>query len=221
MTVTPEERDAMARLLNVMEGKIETGSRQSKKTAAAAEVELAGPGQVTNADINAMADVLNRLNSVTNNVVNEMVTESVYDADTHAALNTTRNSHGVKVGLYQIMIKEDPKRMAGKQFYSIYNTRTNDVIADDISLYETAISVVKLLNRGFYTNHSVIRKLFEQDDTYTSRKQDAIRYRVGAKNAEKKGDMMKKEVYESRYQASLDQAMIAKKNIKSIISGNA
>lgn len=218
MTVSPEERDAMARLLNVMEGKIEPP--KAKGTQSTGPVELAGAGQVTQADVNAMADVLTRLNSLTTNVVNEMVTESHYDPEIKIALNTSRNEQGVKVGLYQILIKEDDKRLAGKQYYGIYNTRTGDVIADNLSLYETAINVVKMLNKGFYTNHLTVRKLFEQDDTYTSRKQDAVRYKRSAKIAENKRDFAKKDIYESRYQASLDSAMAAKRNIKNIIAGD-
>lgn len=218
MAVTPEERDAMTRLLNVMEGNISPMAKNNTGSAASS-VELAGPGQVTSADINAMAQVLNRLNSVADTVVGEMVNESQYDPDTKMLLDTNKNTQGVRVGSYQIMIKEDQSRMAGKQYYSIYNTITKDTIADDISLYETAISVVKLLNKGVYINNSLVRKLFEQDDAYTSRKQDAIRYRRSAKIAEKKGDLSKKDVYESRYQVSLDQAMTAKHNIKILISG--
>lgn len=218
MTVTPEERDAMARLLSVMEGNVSPPTK-SKNNIQNSSVELAGPGQVTSADINAMAQVLNRLNSVADSVVGDMVTESQHDPDTNMLLNTNRNKQGVRVGSYQIMIKEDPDRMAGKQYYSIYNTVNQETIADDISLYETAISVVKLLNKGIYVNNSLVRNLFEQDDTYTSRKQDAIRYKRSAKIAEKKGDESKKDVYESRYQASIDQAMIAKRNIKVLISG--
>jgi hypothetical protein len=218
MTVTPEERDAMARLLNVMEGNV-TPLAKSKNNIQNSSVELAGPGQVTSADVNAMAQVLNRLNFVADSVVGEMITESQHDPDTNMLLNTNRNKQGVRVGSYQIMIKEDPDRMAGKQYYSIYNTINQETIADDISLYETAISVVKLLNKGIYVNNSLVRKLFEQDDSYTSRKQDAIRYKRSAKIAEKKGDESKKDVYESRYQVSIDQAMIAKQNIKVLISG--
>lgn len=212
MTVTPEDRDAMADILRIMEGKSPVSS--PKQASANSPVELAGPGAVTSADINAMADVLNKLNSVSNDVIKEMVTESEYNPGLDLALNTTINETGVKVGRYQIMIKEDAKRLAGKQYYSIYNTRTNDVIADDISLYETALSVVKLLNSGKYTNSSDVRKLFEYDDNYTAHKQDAVRFKRAMIIAERKNDFAKVDLYESRQQASIDRAMVAKKNIK-------
>lgn len=216
MTVTPEERDAMARLLSVMEGKTPPPVN-SVKTPVNQEVILAGAGQVTQADVNAMADVLTRLNTLSDAVVTEMVTESQYNPEIKMALGTTKNPQGVKIGLYQIMIKEDTKRLAGKQYYSIYHTATGDVIADDLSLYETALNVVKMLNKGQYANSPMVRKLFDYDDTYTSRKLDAIRYKRGMAIAEQKKDHNKKDLYESRYQAAVDQAMLAKRNIKSII----
>ena len=212
MTVTPEERDAMADILRIMDG--EAPKKPLTGTDNTGMVELAGPGVVTNADISAMADVLNKLNSVSNDVVKEMVTESEYNPNMDLVLNTSRNKTGVKVGRYQIMIKEDEKRLAGKQYYSIYNTRTNDIIADDISLYETALTVVKFLNGGKYVNNSDVRKLFEYDDAYTSHKQDAIRFKRAMKVAERKSNYAKYELYESRQQASIDRAMAAKKSIK-------
>lgn len=213
MSVSPEERDAMARIMMMMEGKTPSKPSPANKTSAA-PIELAGPGQVTSADVNAMADVLQKLNSVSDRVVTEMVTESNYNTEVRTAITTSRNEHGVKVGLYQIMIKEDEKRLASKQYYSIYHTKTGDVIADDLSLYETALNVVKLLNSGKFVNSSEVRKLFESDDSYTAHRQDALRFKKAMIIAERKSDFSKRDLYESRYQASLDRAMAAKKEIK-------
>lgn len=213
--VTPEERDAMARLLSIMEG--ETPAPISRTTAMAQStgpVELAGAGQITQADVNAMADVLSKLNNVTQ----EVVTESAFNPQLHQAVNTVRNEEGVKVGNYQIMIHEDDKRLAGKQYYSIYNVRTNDVIASDLTLYETALSVVKLLNNGVYANNPTIRKLFEFDDYYTSQRTDAIRFKVRMRKAEQQKDFAKFDLYESRYQTAVENAMNHKRNIKKLIS---
>jgi hypothetical protein len=213
MTVSPEERDAMARIMMMMEGKTPTSSPVASNDRTAA-IELAGPGQVTGADINAMADVLKKLDSVSSRIVDEMITESTHDAEIKTAISTIRNDQGVKVGLYQIMIKEDDKRLAGKQYYSIYNTRTGDVIADDLSLYETALNVVKLMNNGHYANSISVRKLFEHDDSYTAHRQDALRYKRSSMISKKRGDYHKAELYESRMQASMDRAMQSKKEIK-------
>lgn len=214
MSVSSEDRDAMARIMMAMEGKTPPATAASNNAGNNSMVELAGPGQVTNAEINAMADVLTKLNSITNQVVDNMITESKGNREVRDALVTSKNPEGVKVGLYQIMIKEDDKRLAGKQYYSLYNTKTGDIIADDISLYETALNVIKLMNNGKYANSQEVRTLFENDDSYTSHKQDAIRYKRAMIISERKNDLGKRDLYESRYQASMDRAMSAKKEIK-------
>lgn len=213
MTVSSEEKDAMQRLLDVMEGK--TPSSPALPTNhGSSNMELAGAGQVTQRDIDAMSQVLAKLNTVTQQVVYE----SEQDPQLRSAMVTERNDSGVKVGSYQIMIKEDEKRLAGKQYYSIYHTRTNDIIADDLTLYETALTIVKVLNSGRYVNDPLVRKLFEADDRYTSHRTDAIRFKARMKQAEKRGDDSKMDVYESRYQVAIDNAMTFKKDIKKLIN---
>lgn len=216
MTVTSEDRDAMQHLLNIMEGKTVSPTVPSSKLSSSLAVDmLAGPGQVTQADVTAMASVMKKLQEASNQVVDSMITESSNSPKVAEALTTTKTENGVKVGRYQIMIKEDKTRIAGKQYFSIYNSLTNDIIADDISLYETALLVVRHLNSGKFVNHMSVRELFELDETYTSHKIDALRYkRLLASNKEP----FKKDLYESRYQASLDRCMTAKKSIKKLAS---
>lgn len=214
MTVTPEETNAMKRILEMMDGNQHIDHSPVAQQSSKNEVELAGAGQVTQRDIDAMSMVLQKLNTVTQQVI----TESHRDPELRDAVETQRNDQGVKIGSYQIMIKEDLKRLAGKQYYSIYHVKSNDIIADDISLYETALTVAKLLNSGRYVNDSVIRKLFEGDDRYTAHKTDAMRFKIRARKCEKQGDLDKMDVYESRYQASISNAMAYKKDIKKLIT---
>jgi hypothetical protein len=214
MTVTPEDRDAMARLLSVINGDpVPPITKKSLSESSNNLIELAGPGQATTADIAAMADVLSKLNSLSNHVVDDMITESTqpYYSEASEAFQTERTQTGVKIGRYQILIKEDAARPAGKQFYSVYNSVTNNTIADDISLYETALTVVRLLNSGKFANSAEVRKLFEQDDAYTSHKLDAIMFKRKANTTK---DIAKRDIFESRLQASMDRCMMAKKAIK-------
>ena len=212
-SVTPEDRDAMARILQMMNGETPSSS-SAPSTISESAVDLAGPGQVTKADVDAMASVLGRLNNLSNRVVDTMLTEGAVSPAVSEALNTEKLQSGVKVGRYQILVKEDHNRLAGKQFYSIYNSLTNDTIADDISLYETALGVVRLLNSGSFTNSQEVRKLFEYDDLYSSHRVDALVYK---KKMSTNPDPSKRQIFESRYQASLDRCMLAKKNIKILV----
>lgn len=213
--VSQEERDVMFRLRNIMEGKPSPLPTKNGPTNYIASVELAGPGVATKADVDAMASVLSRLNSLSNEVVDTMLTESATMPEVSDALYTEKTSTGVIVNRFQILIKEDKARVASKQFYSIYNRLTNETLADDISLYETAISIVRLLNAGEFINSQKIRKLLECDESYSSHKVDAITFK---RRISTSIDPVKKDIYESRYQASLDRAMAAKRQLKIVIN---
>jgi hypothetical protein len=214
--VTDESRDTMRRILGAMNGEPKALASTKNKLTEINDTldDLGGPGQPSAKSIDAMAQVLNRLNNVTSQVV----TESKFDPQLKEAINTKRMNNSVKVGSYEITIREDDQRIAGKQYYSIYHTKSGDTIADDLSLYEVALTVVKQLNNGKYVNSSIVRKLFEADENYTAHRIDAIRFKSRAKRFERNKDFNKSQVYESRYQYSVNKAMIAKKNIKELIT---
>ena len=213
MTVPHDDRDAMSRILAIMNGEkpapVQRNGQQLSES-----LELTGPGQVTRKDVDAMAAVMAKLNSVSNHVIDGMITEGNSNRELSEALSTERVANGVKVGRYQITIKEDEKRLAGKQFYSIYNRLTTETLADDISLYETALAVIRHLNRGKIISSTEVRKLLEHDDSYTSHRIDALNYK---RRIATTADPSKKDIFESRYQASLDRCMAAKKTIKMLV----
>lgn len=215
--VTPEEKDAMARLLAMMNGETPAPApHQSNRQSVAESQEIGGPGVITQGEINAMADVLGKLNKVTQQVM----LESNGDSEARMAVRTTRIDDGVKVGEYKIEILMNERRLAGKQYYRIEHTGSKTVIANDITLYEVALSVVKLLNSNTYVNDQRIRKLFEIDERYTGHRVDAMTAKIHMRRAEKKGEDFRIDVLESRYQKSLDEATRAKQDIKKVL-GNA
>lgn len=214
--VTDQEREEMSRLLSIMEGKRPAAPPAGSQ--AVAHDQVLGAGMLTERDVSAMGDILRRLNTVTENVSENLVAESSYRAETAVALQTSVNEHGVKIGLYQIQIAEDRERIAGKQYYNIYHSRSGDVIAQDISLYETAFNTVKLLNRGVYVNDSRICKLFELDSAYTAHKIDAVNYRRKAKLAEKSRKLERRSIMEARCQSSVERAMQYKQDLKNFTS---
>ena len=215
MTVSQEEKDAMARLLAMMNGETPSpaASASQKQTISESE-EVGGPGVVTQREINAMADVLGKLNKVTQQVM----LESNGDTEARMAIRTSRTDDGVKVGEYKIEIVMNERRLAGKQSYRIEHTGSNTVIADDITLYEVALNVVKLLNNNTYVNDLRIRKLFEVDERYKGHRVDAMTAKIHLRKAEKVGDKFRMDMLESRYQKSIDEAMRAKHDIRKVLN---
>lgn len=214
MTVSQQDKDEMAKILARLEGKsvpLDSVSHAAPEN----PVEILGPGQISQRDIDAMSKVLQSLNRISSDTVSEMITESRNNIELKEAIVTHKTSAGVKIGHYEILVLEDNKRASGKQYYRIINSETYSVIADDISLYETARTVVKHLNSGKFANNIEVRKLFEQDAAYSAHKIDAIRYKKLLKTA---ADSFKRDLYESRYEASVDRCMLAKNNIKKMSS---
>ncbi len=210
MVVSNEEREAMARMMAIMNGETPPPASNSVTTPINEGVELAGPGVVTQREINAMADVLSKLNNVTHQVM----LESNGDVNTKMDIMTTRTDRAVNVGGYKIEILTDERRVAGKQYYRIEHAASGTVIADDITLYEVALGVVKLLNSNRYVNDIKVRNLFEIDARYTSHRVDAISAKMAHRKAEKSGNMIKEDIYATKYQKALDLAMAAKSDLK-------
>ena len=216
MTVSSEDKAAMARLLQIMEGKTPTPITPIyNSTDIVDPVVLAGPGQVTQRDVQAMADVLRKLNGAIGDVSSTMVTESQYDPQLKEALVTTRNTDGVKIGAYQIKINQNDDRMVNKQSFSVINKISGETIAHELGLYEAAHGLVKLLNAGNFVNSIPVRELLETEAAYTSHKMDAIRYKKRMKKAQMTNDASFG-LFEARRQNSMDRAMIAKAKLKKL-----
>lgn len=210
MTVSEQERNYMQNLLDIVDGKsTSTTVRKppAKSLRESVGTELAGPGQVTSADVAAMHDVLAKLENITDDLVHDPEPNQEF----RQALQEQRNPRGLSVGSWQIAVHEDAARLAGKQYYSIHHTQTQQVIASDISLYETALRVARLLNQGEMVNSWKVRELFEQDDTYTSHKIDAHRFRIRSRKTQ---DQHQRQLYETRMQASSDRAQQIRDQLK-------
>lgn len=216
MTVTDSERQAMARLLSIMNGEAPTRSPISESASPSAPVEFAGAGQVTSRDIQAMAHVLEKFNRAVNQTHRELMQESVHDPHTAEALVTERHADNVRIGPYKISVRMDETRVAGKQFYDVIHSATGDKLAHELSLYEAAHGLVKLLNSGKYINHPEVRELLEAEATYTGHRVDAIIYHRMIQTALKHNQVSKLEVYEARKAASMDMAAQAKAKVKKL-----
>jgi hypothetical protein len=217
MTVSDSERNAMARLLEIMNGQAPRPPiTESTHEASAMPVELPGAGQVTPRDIQAMANVLNKFNQAVNNAHKDLITESIHDPHVAEALVTDRDPANVRIGQYKIAVRMDEGRVAGKQYYDVIHTGTGDKLAHELSLYEAAHGLVRLLNSGKYVNHPQVRELLEAEAAYTSHRIDAIHYHKLIRRAQAQNQLNKLHVYEARKAASMDHAAQAKTKVKKL-----
>ena len=216
MVVSPQERDAMHRLMQIMNG--ETPSDTVAHRDVSQPVVLAGPGQVSEHDVRAMADVLRKLNSVP--VQSHMLSESVVDPMLTEALQTHSTPDGVKIGVYKIISRLDETRVAGKQHFSVVNNTTGETLAHELSLYEAAHSLVRLLNQGMFFNSEPVRALLEAEAAYTAHKIDAVRYHRMVRRLQRDNQPAKADLMETRKQSSMDRAMAAKAQVKKIYNNS-
>ena len=219
MTVTDSERQAMARLLEIMNGGTPappTHNTWQSYSSGQMPVELPGAGQVTSRDIQAMANVLNKFNQAVNNAHADLITESTHDAFVAEALVTEKQDGNVRIGPYKIDVRMDESRVAGKQYYDVVHGATGEKLAHELSLYEAAHGLVRMLNSGKYVNHPQVRELLEAEAAYTSHRIDAIRYHKMILQATKQRDFSKLDVYEARKQSSMDKAAISKAKVKKL-----
>jgi hypothetical protein len=217
MIVNETERLAMARLLDIMNGKM-TASYSAPHALAThdAPVQLGGPGQVTNRDIQAMASVLEKFNQAVEQTHVQLLNESSHDPYVAEALITQKHSESVRIGHYKIAVRMDEQRVAGKQYYDVVHGVTGEKLASELSLYEAAHGLVKLLNSGNYVNHVKVRELLEAEAAYTSHRIDAIHYHKLIKRATTQMQTSKVPLYETRKAASMDKAAHAKTQVKRI-----
>ena len=218
MSVTPEEREAMSRLLSIVNGENPNPVTPASRTALSETTELAGAGQVTSADVRAMSEVLERLNKAISDVSNDMLTESTHNPEVAEALVTTAGAGAVKIGRYEIRVNLDESRMVNKQNYSVVNKITGETLANELGLYEAAHGLVKLLNAGQYINSSIVRDLLEAEAAYTSHKMDAVRFKRRSKKSLQEGNQITHELYETRRVDAMDKAMKNKARVKKIYS---
>lgn len=214
MHVTEQDRKAMARLLQIMNG--ETPEPQPHMIHEHTDLAPSAPGSPSRAEVVAMADVLRRLDQAVNQTHAQMIQESHMDPHLQEALITESTQQGVKIGVYEIQQHVDNTRVAGHQYYSVVNKTTGETLAHELSLYEAAHGLVKLLNKGEFINSAHVRALLEAESTYTGQKIDAVRHHRHMKKANQRGDHMKAQLMESRKQASMDRAMKAKQQLRKL-----
>lgn len=219
MTVSEQDRVAMLKLMQIMKGDTNVTLSEHQVPQVDTAVELAGAGQVTSRDIQAMADVLQKLNTVMESTHKGLWQESAHDPEVREALITEKQHHAVKIGQYKIHVTEDADRTAGKQHYSVVNVVSGDTLAHELSLYEAAHGLVRMLNKGLWINSPQVRSLLEAEATYTGHRIDAIRYHRMIQKAHKQPTVDNKlDLYETRKQTSLDKSMQAKRMVKKIYS---
>lgn len=120
---------------------------------------------VDQAQVEAMANVLKKLEANAGSAAHNIVTESKRKPDLGVAIEAHRTESGVSVSRYDIRTE---KKTIGenlkKTFYHVIDNKTDKIIAEDLGLFESAMGIVKHL---LYTKkQNLIEKIIQLDAAY-------------------------------------------------------
>lgn len=192
-----ESVDAMARILAAMNGDKSTFEDENAVMGDTASVGIDNnPGAKTD----AMKAILEAMNGAVGRTVVEKTNYPVVDLAMEEAIVTEAFDDGIRIGEWEI-------RTVGKNLFDVARAGEFNALVREITLYEAAVGLVRLLNNGKAINSPEVLSLLNTEQTYASNVSDAIRYATLVHR--RRGDP-KVPVWEARYSDSKMRAAQAR-----------
>ena len=163
----------------------------------------------SNPNSQEMFNILKKLEDATTNVAQTINEDRNTDQITAVGI-ANRNSNITMGGYTVIMEKRHLVENFQKTFYDISDDDGN-ILYKDISLFETAMSILKNL---VTENTNKIKKIIDLDSRYNSYLTEAATHKHRGKMIK---ESYKKDVYSAKQSAAMSKASGIKKQIKSLI----
>ena len=209
--------DSMQRLMDIMNnGMINESAEPSFNQIHSSQPDRIASTVVVSGDagVSSMKEILSRFYESTNNSVERVVTEKAEQSPLlKEALNTHLTETGVQVGSWEIKVHEDAPN---QKTYDVTNVHTGEPIAHDLSLYESALGLTKLLNRNVGINSSRVREILELEEEFTRHRTDAAVFKRKISRMLKEGDDFRANIAEDRYEECKRQAIELRSRLISI-----
>jgi hypothetical protein len=113
------------------------------------------------------------------------------------------------MGSWEIKVSED----GGTKSYDVTNVHTGDAIAHDLTLYESALCLCKLLNFHVGINSAAVREVLDLEDKYARQRQEAALFKLRHKQRTTSGDYPRAAIAEDRYQEAKTLALNLREQI--------
>jgi hypothetical protein len=107
------------------------------------------------------------------------------------------------MGSWEIKVFEE----RGIKYYDVISTVTGDPIARDLTLYESALSLTKLLNFHVGINSPRIKEILELEEKYSHHRSEAAVFKARSKQRTEAGELERAAVAEDRFMESRDMAI--------------
>jgi hypothetical protein len=161
-------------------------------------------------NVQAMAKILGRFQSVTQEAKATLVEEAKENVRTRQLLNTEETSRGVRIADYHVVVKEAQWGNKTKNVYDIVDLNTNEVMYSDLALFESAAAITKCLLAGSSVSGIKCDQIYEADQTYARHLYDAAVFNSKIKRST---DLEQRAIYESKYTRSHGLAKEARTRI--------
>ena len=146
--------------------------------------------------------------------VSRLAERASSDRQLREALSTVNTPTGTRVGSWEIQINEDAR---GLKSYDVVSTVTNESIAMELSLYDAAHGIVRLLNEGYGINNSRVREILNHEADYARARQKAAEFRERQRVFESAHEYNRAELMENRFEEALTKAKVARSRLTRIV----
>lgn len=135
------------------------------------------------------------------------------DPELREAMQTFETPTGTRVGSWEIRVNEDAR---GLKSYDVVSTVTGDSITTELTLYDAAHGIVRLLNEGVGINNAKIRDILNIEAEYARARMKAAEFRDRQRIYESSREFSRAAVMEDRFEDALSKAKTARSRLAKI-----
>lgn len=197
--VDPREVEEMARIRRILNGEYQEQVHEVARNHISQVNESYDLADINSEDPKEqMKAILQRFNQGASSSVQRIQEDTATHPAFEAALKTEKTPSGVKVGSWEIKVYEDQ----GNKTYDVCHVQTSEPIARDLTLYESALAITKLLNKHVSINSAQVREVLELEESYSRARQDAALFKRKARRMNESANHFEAHVADARYQES-------------------
>ena len=201
MAVDPREVAEMARIRRILNGDFSNEVEEAAKSVVyESQQNQIGASSDPTTD---MKEIMRRLNQGVSNSVERIVENDNTDLKFASALVTEKTDRGVKVGSWEIKMYEEN----GQKTYDVCHVQTEEPIARDLTLYESALTISKLLNAHVSINSHQIRNVLALEDEFAKTRNEAATFKRKMRRMTESNNLFEAHVAEARFNESRTAAV--------------
>ena len=165
-------------------------------------------------DVLEMKKILSSFQDVANKTVGNIVSTSKNDPIIKETLRRRITENSMQYGHYKVISKYTKTKI---KVYDVLDMNTNECIANDLFLYESAFAITKLLNKGNKPLDHKIRKIIMLEEKYCSNRAEAIYYKKKKNSMLTEGKTKEYNIMSAKYNNAQNVASSIQQELKVIV----